>query len=365
MDTPLNARLVILARQARGISQEDLAQSVGINQGFLSKVENGLKEPSEDVVNKIAGVLKFPLTFFYQQDEIYGLPVSVHPSHRKKSSVSMKGLDMVHAELNITLMNIKRLLQSVELSPRSVFPRFDVDEYDHDIERIADLTRKSWLLPRGPIDNLTRCVERAGCLVIWCDFKNLSIDGITLAIHNMPVCVFLNRNRTADRMRFTLAHEIGHIVMHKYPSLDMEDQADKFASAFLMPSQDIAEGLKSFGNKLTLEHLAYLKPIWRVSMQAILMRAKALGIINKNQSEYMWKKISFARIRFQEPPELDFPHEEPTLLPSVFKLHVEKLGYSMSEIAQSLHLYETELRQKYSLLDDTKQVNGKNIFLLS
>jgi Zn-dependent peptidase ImmA (M78 family)/DNA-binding XRE family transcriptional regulator len=363
MNAPLNARLVVLARQARGISQEGLAQRAGINQGFLSKIENGLKEPSEDVVKKIAEVLKFPSTFFYQPDEIYGLPVSVHALHRKKSSVGMKGLDTIHAELNIMLMNIRRLLQSVELSPRSVLPHFDVDEYGHDIERIADLTRKSWLLPRGPIENLTRSIERAGCLVIWSDFHNFSIDGITLSIHNLPVCVFLNRNRTADRMRFTLAHEIGHMVMHRYPTPDMEEQADKFASALLMPSQDMAESLKPFGNKFTLESLAYLKPIWRVSMQAILMRAKTLGIINKNQSEYMWKKINFSRIRFHEPPELDFPHEEPTLLPSVFKLHVEKLGYSMSEIAQSLNLSEAELRHKYLL--DTKQVNGKNIFVLS
>jgi Zn-dependent peptidase ImmA (M78 family)/DNA-binding XRE family transcriptional regulator len=362
MALPFNPKLLILARQARGLSQADIAERTQINQGFISKIENGLKEPPKDAVKRFSELLDFPESFFYQDEEIYGLPLSVHPfQHRKKRAVTIPGLNTIHAEINITIWNLKKLLQSVDLTFRNTMPYMDVDEYDEDIEKIAELTRRTWLLPHGPIKNLTECLEKAGCIVIWSDFHNAGVDGITLCLHNLPVCIFINKNRPADRMRFTLAHELGHIVMHKYPRPNMEDQADRFASAFLMPYCDIKESLVTFQNRVTLEHLAYLKPIWRVSIQAILMRAKDIGMINKTQSEYLWKKISVARIRFHEPPELDFPREEPALFPRILKLHIENLGYSVSDLSKSFCINEAEFNRKYGTNNNLSHSNNLTI----
>jgi len=345
-----NNKILLIARQARKLSQKELSELTGIDQGLLSKIENGLREPTGDVIARLSDKLKYPQDFFFQSDRIYGLPVSVH-GHRKKCSVGMRQLDYIHAELNVMIWNLKKLLQSVELfSPELPIPFFDIDEYNNDIEKIADLVRKTWLLPRGPIDNITECLERAGCVIFWCDFDNIAVDGVTInAFQDMPICIFLNKDRPADRMRFTLAHELGHIVMHKIPHPQMEEQADHFASAFLMPYSDIKEQFEMIGNRITLPNLAYLKPIWRVAMQALLMRAKSTGIISKNQSEYLWKQISIAKIRLQEPPELDFPHEEPTTLKTVLELHFKELGYSISELAEAVYLSEVEFCEKYHI----------------
>ncbi len=361
-----NSKILLVARQARRLSQLELSELTGIDQGLLSKIENGLREPTEDVVTRISEKLGFPQGFFYQSGRIYGLPVSVHASHRKRCSVGMRQLDYIHAELNIRLWNLKKLLQSVELLPPELpMPYLDIDDYKGDIDKIADLVRKTWLLPRGPIENLTECLERAGCVVFWCDFDNIAIDGVTIAsFHDMPICIFLNKDRPADRMRFTLAHELGHIVMHKIPHPEMEEQADHFASAFLMPYSDIREQFGMIGNRITLPNLAYLKPIWRVAMQALLMRAKSTGIISKNQSEYLWKQISIAKIRLHEPPELDFPHEEPTNLKTVLNLHIEELGYSVSELAEAVYLNESEFRQKYHI-DDTNPAQRNKLRVIS
>jgi Zn-dependent peptidase ImmA (M78 family)/transcriptional regulator with XRE-family HTH domain len=356
-------KLMLVARQARGLSQADLAEMLGINQGFLSKVENGLKEPSKDVIKRIAEALGFPESFFFQREEIYGLPVSVHPLHRKKSSVGIRDLEVIHAELNIRIMNLKRLLQSVELCPKLPMPHLDLEDYNEDIEKIAELVRNTWLLPRGPIENLTESLERAGCLVVWCDFSNIAIDGVTLSIYKMPTIIFLNRHRPSDRMRFTLAHELGHIIMHRIPNPNMETQADAFASALLMPYHDIKESFALLGNRLTLEHLAYLKPIWRVSIQSLLMRGKDIRVINKNQSDYLWKQINYRRMRFQEPPELNFPPEEPRMLPTILKLHFDDLGYSISDLAKALHLYESELCKKYYI--NRNPSRGRHLRVLS
>lgn len=363
MALQFNSKILLIARQARRLSQLELSELTGIDQGLLSKIENGLREPTEDVVSRLSEKLGFPQGFFFQSSRIYGLPLSVNT--RKKCSVGVHQLDYILAELNIRLWNLKKLLQSTEILPPELpLPYLDIDDYGGDIEKIADLVRRTWLLPRGPIDNLTECLERAGCVIFWCDFDNIAIDGITIAsFQDMPICIFLNKNRPADRMRFTLAHELGHIVMHKIPHPEMEAQADHFASALLMPYYDIREQFEMIGNRITLPNLAYLKPIWRVAMQALLMRAKSTGAISKTQSEYLWKQISIAKIRLQEPPELDFPHEEPKTLKAVLKLHLEELGYSISELAEAVYLQESEFCEKYHINESPPR--GKHLRVLS
>lgn len=328
------------------MSQLSLANKTGLTQGYLSKIENGLTEPSEDVVEKFRDVLNYPNGFFYQSDHVYGLPVSVHPMYRKKTSVGQRAIEQIHAGINVRLLHLKRLFQSIEFSNNFPLPEFDIDEYDGDIERISGLLRRTWLIPDGPIDNLTYYLEQAGILIIICDFNNIAIDGISLVIPGLPPSIFLNQNQPGDRMRLTLAHELGHIVMHRIPVTDMESQAYDFASSFLMPRKDI---LKSFRGKITLPRLAALKPVWKISIQALLMRAKSVESITYNQSRYLWMQINKYKIKFREPPELDIPKEEPSILHDVFKTHLNELGYSLEEIAQALYINKSELCQMYQL----------------
>jgi len=349
MDSTFNYNLVILGRQLRRKTQADLAKSISINQGHLSRIENGLIEPSEIMLNKIADILEFPKDFFYQSDRIYGSPISIHPMHRKKASVRQYVLEPIDAELNIRLMHLRRLLKSVKVDRQFEIPEIDIDEYNGDLEKIAEVVRRTWLLPRGPLKNLTECLEQAGCIVILCDFSTALIDGVSYySIPELPPCIFLNSNQPSDRMRFTLAHELGHLVMHRIPTPDMEDQANKFASALLLPLNEIKSDLSG---RITLPRLASLKPIWRVSIQSLIMRASTIGAISSTQSRYLWQKINSSKFKFHEPPELDFAYEKPKILSMLFKKHIEELGYSTEEIATVLNIKHSELLTMYPFLN--------------
>lgn len=346
MTEKFNHRLLLIGRQVRGYSQADLAKNSGLTQGHLSKIENGLTEPSHEIVGRMASFLDFPESYFYQSDPVYGLPLSVHPMHRKRAAVGQKPLGILHAELNIRLMHIRRLLRSVEHKKVMQLPKLDVDEYGGDARKIAELVRRAWLLPGGPIENLTSTVEQAGIIVVLTSFAETGIDGVSLATPELPPCIFLNMHQPADRMRFTLAHELGHLVMHELPNPEMEHQSNDFASELLMPSSELKARL---AGRVDLALLANLKPHWRVSIQALLMRAKDLGVVSEFQSRSLWKQISTSRMRLREPPELDFPQEEPTVLPQIIRLHLEQLGYSVSELASVLHVHEAELQRLYLL----------------
>ncbi len=346
MPGTFNAGLLRIARQARGWSQAELSRQSGISQAKLSKLENGLTSPADDAIHCIAEVLKFPVSFFYQEDRIAGLPVSVHPLYRKKASIGKKPLEKLEALLNIQLLHLRRLFAAIEFEPELVLPKLEVDDYGDDPERIAQLVRQTWLAPSGPIIDLVGWVERAGCIVIHCDLAGLSVDGITMQMSDMPPCIFLNRNQPADRQRFSLAHELGHIVMHKAPSPTMEEEANAFAAALLMPAREIGSYLN---RRLTIQRLAALKPAWKVSMAALLFRAKTIGAITANQSQYLWRQMTKMGYRQVEPPELDFAAEEPSIHPEIISVHIQNLGYDMNDLCAALHSFEDDVRRMHPL----------------
>jgi len=123
--------------------------------------------------------------------------------------------------------------------------------------RGAAVVRAHWLIPNGPLPNLTAAVERAGAVVVHSPLNGSAVSGITISVPGLLPIVLLNSEQPADRMRFTLAHEIGHLVMHRFPNPDMERQASDFASALLMPATEIKHALSA---RLDLRRLAALKP---------------------------------------------------------------------------------------------------------
>jgi Zn-dependent peptidase ImmA (M78 family)/transcriptional regulator with XRE-family HTH domain len=342
----LNPDMVKVARQAKGYSQAELATRSGLSQSAVSKLEAGLvPQPAEDVPAKLAGALDVPAAFLMQQERVYGLPVSVH--YRKKASVGQRLVEQLEADVNMRLLQLRRLLQGIELQPELSLPFLDIDEYNGDAAAIAALVRRTWLVPSGPIRNLVDYVERAGIIVVPSDFQAVGVDGLTLRVPGLPICIFLNQNMPGDRQRFTLAHELGHAVMHRLPTPEMEKEADSFASALLMPELDIRSSL--YGG-LSLQKLALLKPVWRVSMGALLYRARTTGAITDSQSHYLWRQMSAAGYRRQEPAELDVPVEEPKVLSGVVQAHIQELGYSMEELALLMHVNDEYLKERYGLV---------------
>lgn len=346
VNRPIQYEMLQLRRRMLGLTQSELANSLGISQGLLSKIEQGLKPiESEELLYKFANTLRCEVSFFSQREQLYGAPMSAHPMFRKQASVGQKMLDKLLAETNVRIAHIRTLLSSIELAPDLPLPRYDIDELSDGPEQAAEYVRRAWYLPNGPLDNLTVLCERAGCIIIPCDMGDAKIDGLTYRLAGLPPLIFMNKNLPGDRWRFTLAHELGHVVLHQYPSENMEDEANIFASALLMPKNDIGPYLRN----IDIARAASLKPTWKVSMGALIVRAKTLRKITEGQSGYLWRQMSMQGYRLAEPPELQFPREVPSLLPAFFDHFRGHLGYTESDIVQILGLFIGELAGLYDL----------------
>lgn len=354
----INSAMLRLARQRKGFQQGEAAELLGVAQATLSRVENDLIEPSDDLINRAVSLYGVPRSFFQQTDPVYGAPVSVHPMWRKKADVTLRDMDKMVAELNIRLMHIRRMLEAAELDQGFGIPRLDVEEYG-DPETIAGIVRAHWRVPSGPIKDLTKLVENAGAIVVHSALGGAAISGVTFAVPSLPPLIVLNAEQPADRLRFTLAHELGHLVMHRFPTATMEDEANVFAGALLMPANDIRPYF--IGRKIDFALLAALKPEWKVAMQSLLIRARSLKAVSPNQERYLWQQFSMKRMRLREPPELDFPPEKPSTVRDMIKLHLDSLGYSLEELAELLNFHANELPSFHGIASIGTERDGPHL----
>lgn len=338
---PFNPAMLQLARSARSVTQEEVARTSGVTQALLSKIENRLIEtPSAEVVDALARALGFPTSFFFQRDDVIGLS---HFHHRKRAKLGAKPLARIHAVTNIRRMHIQRLISSWEKEALKPIPQIDLDDVRLTPAQLAARMREYWTLPRGPVSCLSSIIEAAGGIIVLSDFGTGLLDGISFRLPGLPPLFFMNSQVPGDRFRFSLAHELGHMIMHGMPDDDekMERQADEFAAAFLMPAQDIRPYLSS----VSLSKLGRVKPLWRVSIKSLIRRSHDLRLITSNQYKLLNIEYNKARYGGGEPHPIDV--EKSTLLARLVEHHLNGLGYSTDELAQLLCIGENDFRRAY------------------
>lgn len=333
-----------LARQRKGFTQQAAADKLDVSQPVLSRFENGLAEPDDAALIKASLVYDIPRQFFDLTETVYGPAVSVHPMPRAKASVTARELEMVTAELNIRSMQLRKFLEGVDYKPTRDLPKFDVESFGTPVQ-IAALLRAHWGVPSGPIKNLTSLVESAGAVVGHSDFGGAGVSGMTFKVPGSPPLILLNRQHPADRLRLTLAHELGHVIMHRFPTPDMEREAFEFASALLMPPAELQPYF--LGRKPSLELLAAMKPELQVSMAAILYAAQREQFITRNQFRYLMTQISQRGWRMREPPSLDFPREQPKIMATIIKAHVRQLGFTIEDLCNFIPMHQHEFDTLY------------------
>lgn len=339
-----NPEMLILARESRGLTQSQCAELCEISQGEQSKIETGFKEPSDELLERYSKQLKYSISFFSLDEHMKGSSSNC-AYYRKRKSASLQTIRHALAIANVRRIQIARLLLSgeAELDPENQFKRIDIEEHPGGPENIARTVRAMWGVPPGPIQNLTRVIEDAGGIVFCCDFGTNKIDAMSQWLFGLPPMFFLNKNIPCDRMRWTLAHEAGHVFMHAIPTENIEQEANRFAAEFLMPQRDI----KPFLSDLSLAKLAALKPHWKVAMSALLKRASDLDTITERQKSYLWMQMGAHGYRTHEPVPL--PQEEPTLVKEILDLHTGELGFSMKELAALMLVDEAEVRSEYAI----------------
>jgi Zn-dependent peptidase ImmA (M78 family) len=300
-----NSQMLILAREASGFTQRELADKIACNQGRVSKIEADEFVPHESDIQSFVRVLNRNREFFFQSGE--AMPASVS-FYRKTQSLPLRMLRRCNAEMNVRRLGIEQQIGQLKLGTRQL--PFYPPEKNGGASIVAQKLRQEWNLNRGTVPQLTRLVEDAGCVVIDYSFPSTKLDGLCIRAPQKAPIIFLHKDLPKSRRRLSLAHELGHLIMHTNPHERVEDEAWDFAGEFLMPSTEIQKQLE----RLTLDKLCRLKKEWGVSMQSILYRANKLGQISESYYRFLWMQIGKCGYRMNEPFEDVIPDETPTPL---------------------------------------------------
>jgi Zn-dependent peptidase ImmA (M78 family)/DNA-binding XRE family transcriptional regulator len=340
----VNSEMIKLAREARGFSQGELCEKLTVAQGTVSKIENRMMECSDDLLEKLSTVLKYPVSFFKRNDPIF--PSSIM-YYRRRISVGKKALSKSEARMNIIRMGVEKLLEQIEI-PESELPKWDVEKLGPP-EVAAKFLRERWRLSKGRVENLTKLLEKNGIVVFHFDFETDKLDGLSFFTQKGQPIIFVNRRLPGDRLRLTIAHELGHLIMHIGLMIDMERDIEKeafaFATEFLVPLVEFKGGWRTFD----LKFLASQKLYWKVSMASLIVKARENSLITENQGKYLFAQFSTLGYRKNEPVELAVEREEPGLIKKVIELYKSDLGYSLPDLAAILHLSVKDLENEFNI----------------
>ena len=333
-----------LARLLNGMTLKELGESVTASRQFIHQLEGDTRQPPEDMLYALCETLFVQKEFFY---EVLENDVKFEQCHFRKRKTTPVGLaNRVCSYSSIFEMLVEFLSRYID------FPTPDVPDYSNnsdsysniEIENAAEECRKYWSLGLdNPIDNITNTLENAGVVITTFSGVSEKVDALSLN-RKRPIIIRNDAKESPCRLRFDLAHECGHFVLHNGIETGdnvTESEADRFSSAFIFPrSAFLSEFPRNFSanREASWRPLYQLKVRWGMSLRAIIYRAHFLKLISSQEYRAANVRLSKTGQTKKERYDDKVLVEEPELLKSAIELMTNNRGICFNKIADSLHI---------------------------
>ncbi|HAV4553899.1 TPA: ImmA/IrrE family metallo-endopeptidase, partial [Acinetobacter baumannii] len=333
-----NATRLDIARNTRGLTKRQLADKLNISERHLKNYENGTTSPDPLMIKKMSTELNFPEIFFYG-DDLDAIPTAA-VSFRSLSRLTSAKKRMALAHARLIQLLAEWIEQNFDL------PAPDIPDAQEIMsgspmtpESCAEYVRAQWGLGNEPIDHLIGLLEAKGILVFTFALNIRDVDACCLWNGKRPI-IFLNISKTAERCRFDAAHELAHLVMHRHgPTFteessnenNIEKEANKFASSFLMPRESILALAPTMPD---LSSIIKLKKYYNVSAAALAYRLNDLNLMTEWSYREINRQLSI-RGKQNEPEPSDY--EKSLLLSKIFSL-LKSEGMNRYDLAKELQI---------------------------
>ncbi len=329
---------------ARRLSQAQLASLVGVSPATVSKWRSGSQAPERDTLERLAGVVNVTPEWFTRTPSA---KVSL-PLFRSNASAHVAARAMLEARMEWAQDVALALSEFVDY-PTLNLPTRQFNEPDEitpdEIELAASECRDLWRIGRTAVPDLALAIEGAGVILIREETGISQIEGLSAWSEALgrPLVLLSADKDNGYRSRFDLAHELGHLILHRFiprPTerdrhKQLEQQAHRFAGAFLLPAETFANEVRT---PVTLDDLLLLKRRWGVSVAAIVMRLRALKILDEEGAQSLFKRRSARWGAKSEPGDGDRPPERPRLLRRTIDLLVEENVMPLDSIPRHIGL---------------------------
>lgn len=338
-----NGERLRIARMWRNLSATQLANLTGFSRQTISMLENGkLMNPEFATVQKLSEKLEFPVTFFLEETKInlnesttyFRSLLTTNKKYRVEQEEKIKFIAIVYNMLSEYLEFEKVNLPQI---PTNATP-----------QEAANILREYWGLGNRPIENIVYLAESNGLIVTDFETATGDVDAFSHKITSDDMETYLigysKNKRTAARIHFDVAHEIGHILLHNWREdlecIDKEEfkeielQAHAFASAFLLPEDEFRKDVSPYATNLA--YYTELKKTWKVSIAAMIRRAKDLDIITADDYSRLMRNMQKQGIRKIEPLDDELVTAEPSLLRQAIKILFDQKVFTPNEFLEEL-----------------------------
>jgi Zn-dependent peptidase ImmA (M78 family)/DNA-binding XRE family transcriptional regulator len=263
-----------LARKRRGLTMVRLAADAGVTTRSLSAYESGRQRPGPRTVRALAGALGLPVAFL-EAPEIDEIPPDA-ASFRALSKMTASQRDRASSAGRIAF------LINDWIEERFHLPDLEVPSLPGlDPQTAAEVVRARWGLGLTPVANMIHLIESRGVRVFSLAGECAEVDAFSLYWHGTPFC-FLNTMKSGERGRFDAAHELGHLVLHTEHRVphgpEAEQEANRFAAAFLMPAASVIAARLS---DATTAQILAARQEWNVSAMALTRRLYELTMLTE------------------------------------------------------------------------------------
>lgn len=377
-----NGEQLRYVRLLRGLNLTDVANNTNISKQSLSLYENGKNVPELENVMNLSDFLNVPYGFFFKentnnvttQTTYFRALLSANKKERVAQSIKIEFLTQIYfflrqyadfPEVNLPILDFN--------SSNTISNYYMNQNNEEQIEDIAVNVRKYWGLKNNPIKDLKYLLEDNGIIVTSLNVAGEKIDAFSQKnLINECELIFIVISRfgqTTVRANFDMAHELAHILLHPW-SEDLESipkdefklleqQANMFAGAFLLPKDSFGEQISRYPTNF--DYYKYLKKEWNVSIKAMIYRAHQLKIISTNQYQYLMKQYSKSGWNSGEPGDTPYIQKDNMLKTAINLLidgkilssdimlnKLEEMGRNLypEEIEDLLHLKQGTLEKK-------------------
>jgi len=306
----LNERLKV-ARKKAGLSLRGLQEKIAnkVSAQAIGKYERGIMKPSKEVLSTLADALNVTVGFLTASSDIRLGAIEFRENfiRNKRDDNIVRAKILSHVERSLEIEEILQVETLEWTLPRS-FP-YPIRD-NNDIEEATQLLRTVWNLGYDAIPNLTELLENRGIKVIYLNLPE-SVSGVSCFIersgHGRIPVIVVNKQITPERQRFTLAHELGHLLLDVIDE-NKEDICDRFASSLLMPKQILWETLGRHRQSISIAELISLKKMFGVSILAIVVRCSKINLIRSQTYQNIYKEFidrGWTKPPFDEPEKLE------------------------------------------------------------
>lgn len=308
----LFAQKVKSARILNAMSQEKLANKIGVSKQMVSKYEKQESLPSSDILIKLANALKVKVDYFFTPN----LVELENVNFRKKSNFSVRRLNAIKEEIKLKLSNYIEIENIFQIENT-----FNLKKYRKEVKSIEDIEsivielRNEWEIGLDPLHNITQLLEDNEIKVIEIEEEEMKFDGLASLVDVKYALIAINKNFGLERKRFTLLHELGHLLLDFSNYKDEVDTkveeavCNRFASEFLFPKQSVFKEFGKYRGRISSIELEEIQKKYGISIPAIFYRLRDCGVISDSRHKNFFKRANYdSRIkawaykqRFQTP----------------------------------------------------------------